>query len=100
MCPNECTSKEHGECVDHSKDKTVASSKEEDKSCVCVMGYTGEDCSSIDLCPNNCNDNGSCVHDKLLKLKSCQCDIGWTGIVERIIIIVIIMCLILLPGYF
>ena len=40
--------------------------------CDCHQGYRGMGCEIV-VCPNNCTNNGICVHGE------CNCDHGWEG---------------------
>ena len=60
-CPNHCWGR--GSCVADG----------DSLSCDCDPGYAGEDCSSAQLCADDCSHRGQCVHG------TCFCDVGFDG---------------------
>ena len=61
-CPKGCNG--HGQCSGGQ--------------CICRYGYSGIDCSKLDLgislCPNNCGQHGTCMLDE------CFCEPGFIGV--------------------
>merc|ERR1712167_446499 len=51
-------------------------------TCMCLNGYTGNDCSDIIVkCPKQCSGHGVCHEADLSARKParCECALGWTG---------------------
>merc|ERR1719247_97082 len=57
------------DCSGHGKCRTA------DTTCVCDIGYTGEDCS-MGQCPSDCSGHGTCMTEPQLY---CQCYFGYVG---------------------
>ena len=43
-CPSDCS--QNGQCMNGT--------------CICDMGYSGDDCGSVNICSNDCSGHGKC----------------------------------------
>ena len=50
-----------------------------DGTCLCTNGYDGPACDEYELCPDNCNNHGTCIGETL-STKKCSCKRGFVGI--------------------